>query len=91
MKNKIISTKKDQWIKNHDLFLTTINLVLCMLLENCLILRTWPRLTFAFLSNLHKSHHVLENMRIISIQEVMRKALSSRHICSGNLVADITL
>lgn len=68
----------------------TTNPVLFMFLENDLILRTWPRITFAFLSNLHTSHHILENMITISVY-VMKKALSSGHICSDNLVSDITL
>lgn len=70
--------------------MSTTNPVLFMFLENYLILRTWPRITFAFLSNLHKSHHVLENMKTISVY-VIKKALSSGHICSDNLVSDITL
>ena len=69
----------------------TTNPVLFTFLESYFILGTWTRLTFAFLPNLHKSHCVTENMKILSIEQIMRKAFLSGHIFSGNLVSPITL
>lgn len=68
----------------------TTNAVLCVS-QNYLTLRTWPRFTFAILSNLHTEASCLGiHRKLFLYNKLWTKALSSRHICSLNLVSDLT-